>query len=170
MKLDLQTMLAGVGLVAALAYGGPAVAGAERAAASSVRAAIGTTFDKPGEKVLTDPVVVVGDHAVAGWTQGERGGRALLRRQGKAWEIVLCAGKALSEAGFLKQSGVPQATAERLARELARAESAVPAELRARFDAFDPAAAASAHAGHSAASSHSIPPAGKTPGASHPHH
>ena len=37
-------------------------------------------FGKPNETLSVEPIMVSGDHAVADWTQGEMGGRALLRR------------------------------------------------------------------------------------------
>ena len=48
--------------------------------------AISKIYDKPDQKVVTTPVAVVDKFAIADWTQGNRGGRALigrgLRRQG----------------------------------------------------------------------------------------
>jgi hypothetical protein len=37
------------------------------------------TFDRPEAQLTIAPIVVVGNNAVAGWVQGEMGGRALLR-------------------------------------------------------------------------------------------
>ena len=44
---------------------------------------------------MVDPVVVEGDHAIAGWVQGDMGGRAHLRRKGHDWQLVLCSGDPL---------------------------------------------------------------------------
>lgn len=109
-----------------------------------IRQVIGTSYDKPGEPVRTDPVVVEGDHAIASWTQGKRGGRALLRRESDVWSIVLCAGKGLLQPDYLQQAGVPKASARQLATRIAQAERRIPAARRHQFDLFgtdaDPAA------------------------------
>lgn len=66
-------------------------------------------FDKPEAPLAVDPVVVMGDDAVASWAQGDMAGRALLRRTGDAWAIVLCAGADLRDPAFLSQHGVADA-------------------------------------------------------------
>jgi hypothetical protein len=105
--------------------------------AGEVRALIGATWDKPGRKVETNPVVVSGDYAVASWSQGDRGGRALLRRDDTGWSVVLCSGDPLKEAGWLAEAGVPQGDAERIAKDLASAEALIPADRRAKFSLFE---------------------------------
>ena len=65
---------------------------------AAIRQALMQAFDKPHARLSVEPVVVVGQHAVAGWAQGERGGRALLYRHGTAWQIAACAGDALKDA------------------------------------------------------------------------
>ncbi len=112
----------------------PAFAGDD---AASIRALIGATWDRPESKVETHPVVVDGDYAIASWTQGKRGGRALLRRNDGAWHVVLCSGDPLKEAGWLVEAGVPQANAAALAEKLADAEASVGAERRAKFSLFE---------------------------------
>lgn len=104
---------------------------------AAIRQVLMSTFDKPEARLLVDPVVVVGPHAVAGWTQGERGGRALLLRHGTEWRITLCAGDGLRQAKVLHQAGIPQAEAQALAKDLATAEARLPAAQRARFSTFD---------------------------------
>jgi hypothetical protein len=104
--------------------------------AKPIRAVISKTYDQPGKPVKTDPVVVSGDHAVADWIQGNFGGRALLRREKGKWVIVLCAGDGLRQAQVLEQSGVPQAEARSIARQLAAAEDGLPAERRKLFSLF----------------------------------
>ena len=105
--------------------------------AFQVRALIGATWDTPDSKVETDPVVVSGDHAVASWTQGDRGGRALLRRTDGAWRVVLCSGDPLKEAAWLTEAGVPAADAAAIAQELGAAEASVPDARRAKFSLFE---------------------------------
>lgn len=118
---------AGLGAKAAEAPSDPA----------AIRQVLMSTFDKPEARLLVDPVVVVGPHAVAGWTQGERGGRALLLRHGTEWRITLCAGDGLRQPSVLHQAGIPQAEAQALAKDLATAEARLPAAQRARFSTFD---------------------------------
>jgi hypothetical protein len=105
--------------------------------ASVIRALIGTTWDKPDSKVVTDPVIVSGDHAVASWTQGAHGGRALLRRNGSHWAVVLCSGDPLKHASWLVEAGVPEADANRIASALSDAEASVPQARRAMFSLFE---------------------------------
>jgi hypothetical protein len=94
--------------------------------AAAIRALIVHTWDKPGARLVVEPIVVVGEHAVAGWTQvsgeSERGGRALLRKHGGAWTVVLCSGDALKHAEMLTEAGVPSEAAVRIAAALATAE------------------------------------------------
>lgn len=112
---------------------GAAGADADQAA---IRHLLMTTFDKPEARLAVDPVVVVGEHAIAGWAQGERGGRALLRRHGTGWHITLCAGDGLTPA-LLRDAGISEADAQALAEGLAAAESRLPAAQRAKFSTFD---------------------------------
>lgn len=103
---------------------------------SDIRSLIGATWDKPDSKVEIDPVVIAGSHAVASWTQGEHGGRALMRRGDKGWSVVLCSGDPLRNAGWLHEAGVPKPDAESIAAALASAEGQVPEARRAKFSLF----------------------------------
>ncbi len=105
--------------------------------ANDIRSLIGVTWDKPEAKVDTRPVVVANDHAVAGWTQAERGGRALLRRVHGKWYVMLCGGDALKEAGRLHEAGVPMDTAKELAFMLDAAEAQISTERRKAFSTFN---------------------------------
>jgi hypothetical protein len=105
--------------------------------AEAIRSVIGATWDKPDSKVETDPIVMSHGYAVASWTQGAHGGRALLRRNGNGWSVVLCSGDPLKHAARLVGAGVPQADAERIADDLEAAEAQVPAERRGMFSLFE---------------------------------
>lgn len=113
-----------------------ALTGAIRPAAAetseeAVRAVLLKTWDKPDAKLVVDPVVVVGDHAIAGWTQGVRGGRALLKLRSGSWSVVLCSGDPLKQASALVEAGVLEENARRLVRDLSAAERrADPARVR----------------------------------------
>ncbi|MCC7252415.1 copper uptake system-associated protein [Hyphomicrobium sp.] len=121
--------------------------------ARAIRALIGATWDRPESKVETDPVVISGDYAVASWTQGQHGGRALLRRDAKGWVVVLCSGDPLREAGWLAEAGVPAENADRIAADLKAAEAVLPAERRAMFSLFEGVVSGDA-AGHHAPLDH----------------
>lgn len=94
-------------------------------------------FDKPGAALEVAPVVVAGDFAIAGWTQGEMGGRALLRRKDEAWVITLCAGDGIKSHEALRQAGVPEQEATSLAHDLAVAESKIDGQRVAMFSRFE---------------------------------
>jgi hypothetical protein len=126
-------------LLAWMAPTGATRAGAADAADSDTAAIIALmheTWDKPDSKLDVGPVVVETDHAVADWTQGERGGRALLRRVDGRWKVVLCSGDPLRDAANMAATGVPLEVATRLAERLATAEINLPAlrrDLLSRF-------------------------------------
>lgn len=101
--------------------------------ADRIRGVMRATFDRPDAPLLVEPVIVVGDHAVAGWRQGDLGGRAVLRRADGAWAVFLCGGDALKDARELQDAGIPAADARAIARELAAAEADLPADVVARF-------------------------------------
>jgi hypothetical protein len=89
-----------------------------------------STWDKPESPLRVDPVVVVSDYAIAGWRQGDMGGRALLRRIAGEWTIVLCSGDALKSAETLTKA--PAAVAAALAKDLVEAERRLDPALVAR--------------------------------------
>ena len=94
-------------------------------------------FDRPDAPLDVGPVAVEGDHAVAGWTQGERGGRALLQRREGRWEIVVCAGDGLTRAKDLALAGLTPAQADRLARRVQAVERGMALERRKRLASFE---------------------------------
>jgi hypothetical protein len=140
LKLTLTTLCA-------LALAGPAAA-ADSADQAHVRHLLMSTFDKPEARLQVEPIVVQGEHALAGWTQGERGGRALLRRQGKTWQITVCGGDGLKDPKALADAGIPAGDASRLLQALASAEGQLPAAQRAKFSTFDGLVRMDAHGRH----------------------
>lgn len=95
------------------------------------------TWDKPDARLTVEPVVVSGDHAIAGWSQGDMGGRALLRKNGAHWDVVLCAGDDLKKTGVLTKVGLPAAAASVLSADLARAEAKLPPDRLALLSKFE---------------------------------
>jgi hypothetical protein len=93
-------------------------------------------FDRPDMQVTIAPVVVSGDYAIAGWTQAEAGGRALLRKKEQQWSLILCAGDEIKSAHALITAGIIEDNANTLHRDLATAESALPKEQVAMFSRF----------------------------------
>jgi hypothetical protein len=138
-------------IVAALCAGAcPALA----SDADAVRAVMMKIWDGPDSRLVVDPVVLSPDYAIAGWSQGEMGGRALLRKKAGAWEVTLCAGDDLKKPDLLMKAGMSHAMAQQLAADLAKSEAALPRERLALFSKFeglvmvDPAAGHAPH-GHS---------------------
>jgi hypothetical protein len=123
-----------VALIASAAIGLAEPAGAD---AASIGQLLHGMFDKPNESLSVGPVVVSGDHAIADWTQGETGGRALLRRKQGAWSVTLCAGDAIKSSEALRTAGVPQPDAIHLAQALASAEASLAPERVAMFARFE---------------------------------
>jgi hypothetical protein len=113
------------------------VTAAEPDEKAAIRTLIGKTWDKPDAKVEIDPVVIAGTHAVAGWTQGQRGGRALLRKRDASWGVVLCSGDPLRHAAALIEAGVPEAEAQALASGLAAAEQQTDPQRVKLFSTFE---------------------------------
>lgn len=93
-------------------------------------------FDKPGLPLDAGPVAVGGAHAVADWTQGTMGGRALLERRNGIWVIRLCSGDSLRDAAVLRAAGVPSSDAAAIVSRLAEAERSVSAERLKRMASF----------------------------------
>ena len=106
-------------------------------AIAAIVALMKAQFDRPEAPLKVHPVATEGDWALAGWQQGDRGGRALLRRAHGMWQIVLCGGAGLLNASTLEQAGLSKGTARRLRDQTRRLEAALPASDRARMDAFE---------------------------------
>lgn len=104
--------------------------------ATSIIQLIKNTWEKPDSPLTVEPVVTAGDYGVAGWVQGERGGRALLRRQDGKWKVVACGGDAMKDAAVLAQTGMPEKAARSLAGQIAAAEAKLPAAQRQKFSLF----------------------------------
>lgn len=105
--------------------------------ASAVRHLIMQTFDKPAAPLTVEPVTVLADIAVAGWAQGDMGGRALLRKKHGSWSLDLCSGDALKDAAALQQFGLTPQQARTLASAIIAAEAKLDPALVAKFSRFD---------------------------------
>ncbi|MCK1326358.1 copper uptake system-associated protein [Bradyrhizobium sp. 156] len=114
-----------------------AVLAAEAGAEPEIEGLLHGMFDKPDAVLTVSPIVVGGGFAIADWTQGEMGGRALLRRKQASWVIMLCAGDGIRSREALRQAGVPQQEAISLERDLAAAESKADPQRVAMFSRFE---------------------------------
>jgi copper(I)-binding protein len=121
-----------------------------------IAAAMKKQFDRPDAPLMVEPVTVVGEYAVAGWTQTGRGGRALLQKGQHGWAISVCAGDGLTKADVLKTTGMSIANAENLAKAVTAAESKLGKDKLKLFASFegmlkiDEATGHSDHAAHGA--------------------
>ncbi len=111
-----------------------ALAGADE---DAVRRLLHLNFDKPETRLVVQPVIVVSDQAIAGWTQGDMGGQALLRNRHGRWTLILCAGDALKSREALIQVGIAPVDAGRLASDLAVAEAQLDPGVVAMFSRFE---------------------------------
>ena len=101
-----------------------------------IREATEAHFGSPLAPIDVGPIVVSGDHAVADWTQGDFGGRALFERGSYGWMLLLCSGDSIRRAENLRRAGVPDFNAGWIAEHLAEAESGLPRERLARMKRF----------------------------------
>lgn len=103
---------------------------------AKIRALMRGTWDRPEAPLTVGPIVVSGRYALAGWAQGDSGGRALLQSRHGAWTVLFCSGDALKEEKTLTGLGVGPATARALAAALAEAEAKLDAQHVAKFSRF----------------------------------
>lgn len=93
-------------------------------------------FERPDAPLDVGPVTVQGDHAVAGWLQDQRGGRALLRKGPHGWRVVLCAGDSLLDPATLHSAGLSEQDSAQLSQAVRQAESDQPTERVKQFALF----------------------------------
>jgi hypothetical protein len=154
MQAFVDRLLFPLGFVLVASTSPPAFGAAEQ---DAVRQLLMKTFDKAEARLSVDPIVVDGDVAIAGWVQGDLGGRALLRRKGDLWEIDLCAGDALKESASLEKLGLQKPRAETLAAAVQAAERRLDPDVLQKFSRFDGVFAVDEKGGHTAADPHHRP-------------
>lgn len=113
-----------------------AAAPQERAAEIiAISAALRGALGEP--EAMIAPIVLQGEVALAGWTQGGEGARAFLRRSEKGeWRVLLWSGASLTLQSTLTSLGVGRRIGDLLRAELHAAEAALGPSFTARFDAF----------------------------------
>ena len=102
-----------------------------------IKALISKTFDQPNLKVKTNPIVIEGKVAIADWTQGQKGGRALLRRKHEEWEIIACGGSGFKDPEGIAAIGISKQIATNIAAKLKEAETKLSPQQIKQFDSFD---------------------------------
>lgn len=87
--------------------------------------------------IIIAPVVLDGAFAIAGWTRGEAGARALLRRdRDDGWYVEMWSGNSVMLPATLSSIGVPKSVAESLHLELAASEALLGRQFSNRFDNY----------------------------------
>ena len=109
----------------------------EEESRARIQKLISTTFDRPDLKVQTDPIVIEGKVAIADWTQGQKGGRALLRRKHADWEIIACGGAGFKDPGSITAAGISREIASNITAKLKTAESSLSAQKIKQLDSFE---------------------------------
>lgn len=132
--MNLAKWISASAIAALLMLAAPAYADDD---AGAIRHLMMATFDKPESPLTVEPVTVYEDVAVAGWSQGEMGGRALLRKKEDKWVLTLCSGDALKEAKSLQHFGLNAEEAEAMAQAVVEAETKLDPALVAKFATFD---------------------------------
>jgi hypothetical protein len=102
-----------------------------------IKSLISSTFDQPNLKVITNPIVIEGKVAIADWTQGSKGGRALLRRKHEHWEIIACGGAGFKEASGVSAVGISKEIANNITAKLKTEEAKLSAQTIKQFDSFE---------------------------------
>ena len=128
--------------------------------AHDITAVMKKQFDRPDAPLVVAPVTVVGDYAVAGWTQTGKGGRALLQKDKQHWVIAVCAGDGLTKSDVLQTTGMSAANADKLSKAVTAAESKLSKDklkLFASFEGMVKIDAAAGHGEHGAHGAHAAP-------------
>lgn len=109
---------------------------AEVAESTAVVAAIKAQWEKPNKPVDVPVVVVSGQHAIADWIQGEKGGRALLMMHGQHWQTMMCGDGNMKQRKHLLQAGVPAKDADALIAGLGKAEAKLSSDQLKLINSF----------------------------------
>ena len=137
---QMKRMILSVGiLISTFSYATGALAHSQTNEVSQgkIQELISKTFDKPGLKVKTAPIVIEGKVAIADWTQGQKGGRALLRRKHHDWEIIACGGTGFKDPEGIAANGISKVIATNITAKLKDAEARLSPQEVKQFDSFD---------------------------------
>jgi hypothetical protein len=109
----------------------------EEVSQEKIKTLISKTFDQPKLPVKTGPIVIEGKVAIADWTQGQKGGRALLRRKHADWEIIACGGAGFKDPSAIASAGISKEIANNITAKLKTAETVLPPQKIKQLDSFD---------------------------------
>jgi hypothetical protein len=115
----------------------PAMEAPKGTDAQQIAAVMKKQFETLDAPLAVEPVTVLDNYAVAGWTQGKKGGRALMQKDHGQWVFAVCAGKGLTQAKVLETTGMNSAQAKNLAQAVMLAEAKLSAGKRDLFDSFE---------------------------------
>jgi hypothetical protein len=105
-------------------------------------------FDKPESRLVVGPIAASGNAALADWTQGALGGRALLKRHDGQWSIELCGGDSIKNESALAMAGIAPAEARKIVAEISEEEKGEPTERLKFIAAFRGVVRMDAHGTH----------------------
>ena len=111
-------------------------------------------FDTPDNPLAVAPVVVRVDNAIAGWSQGDKGGRALLWRKDGAWQIRLCSGAGLKDPKMLEGAGISTEDAKAMTDQLIAEEAKLDQAVVAKYNLFEGIVEMSGEAGQGGHGAH----------------
>ena len=94
-------------------------------------------FRSPNAPLKVMPVSVIENYAVTGWTQGNKGGRALLKKEHGKWSIQVCSGDGLTKVSTLEMTGMDRNAAIKLAKAVVAAEKDLPRATLNLFASFE---------------------------------
>ncbi len=103
----------------------------------AIEALLKAQFHTKENPLSVAPIVVTGDHAVAGWAQDSRGGRAFLQKSDQGWEVVMCSGEKLVKAHSFMTMGMSSAEANSLQSAITDAEAKLSPNTIALFNSFE---------------------------------
>ncbi len=106
-------------------------------APAQIEAVLMAQFDRPEAPLVLSVITVQDDVAVVGWLQGDRGGRAFMRRDEAGWVIELCSGESLLLPASFVSMGLTAAAAQTLSDAVKTAEADLDAAKVAQMNSFE---------------------------------
>lgn len=94
-------------------------------------------FDRPEAPLVVAPIVIDGNHAVAGWAQDGKGGRAYLSKGKDGWMVRMCSGESLTVNKTYESLGVSSTQASKLTSILLKEEEKMGSNTSELFSSFE---------------------------------
>jgi hypothetical protein len=101
-------------IIAMLAFNNANIVQANQDDETNITQVMHKQWDKLESRLNVATIVVVADYAMVGWTQGKKGGRALLHKHQENWQVLLCGGDALTKIEQLTKAGLDAKAANAL--------------------------------------------------------